>query len=487
MKEIHIKFLEKPVFNSTVRSEDVKKGERWLGYLIGPTGAILLNAILSSYLNTYYTDVLKLTSVLSATFLMIFPILSKIIDAITNVIMGYIIDHTRTKQGKARPYLLLSAVLVPITGILIFAVPQGNTTVEAIWIMLSYNLYYSFAFTIYNMSHSLMVPLSTRNSDQRGVLATFNNVANIMITGIIVALLFPFLIRPLLGVDKDKWLMMACILSITALPFTLLEYYFTKERVSEETAKDTSTVTFGQQMKAVFSDKYMVCLLLYFLISSICVSFKNIALISYCDYVLGTYNDGVTQMMVSVIGGLPMGIGIFAVWPLAKKFGKRNVTLWGYVIILIGSIICLSAPRNMVVVLIGSFIKNMGGLPSSYVFMALMADTYDHLEWKNRFRVDGAAMSIYSIITVTVVGLCTGIYNFLLSVFGYVPPEFVNGETVAFTQNASVQNMIIFFYFTMDIIVSVILIFLLSQINVEKGLKEKQAEIAARRHAEVGE
>ncbi|MCF0136458.1 MAG: MFS transporter [Lachnospiraceae bacterium] len=482
MKEIRVNFLDRTVFDSRVSSADVKSSEKWFGYLVGPAGALLLNAVLSSYLNVYYTDVLKLTGIWGGAFLMIFPIVSKIIDAITNVLMGYIIDHTRTRQGRSRPYLLLAAILLPITGILLFVVPQGNETVEVIWIMLSYNLFYSIAYTIYNMSHNLMVPLSTRNSEQRGVLAVFNNVANIMITGIIVALIFPMVVLPILGVDKSKWITMACIFSVIALPFTLLEYYYTKERVSEETAEDSTGVTFAQQMKAVFSDRYMVCLLLYFFFSSVFVSFKNVALIYYCNYVLGSYNDGITQTLVSVIGGLPMGIGIFAVWPLAKRFGKRNVTMAGYGLILAGSIICLLDPRNMVIVLIGSFIKSMGGLPSSYVFMALMADTYDHLEWKNGFRVDGAAMSIHSIITVTVVGLCTGIFNLLLARFGYVAPELIDGVTVASTQNPAVQNMIIFFYLAADLLACVILLLLLSQINVEKGLKEKQEEIAARHH-----
>lgn len=99
--------------------------------------------------NGYYTDVLKLTNVWGGLFLMIFPIVSKVIDAITNVIMGYIIDRTKTKQGKARPWLLLSAPLVSISGIFLFTVPTGNETLQVIWIMLSYNLFYSFGILFY--------------------------------------------------------------------------------------------------------------------------------------------------------------------------------------------------------------------------------------------------------------------------------------------------------------------------------------------------
>ncbi len=82
MKEIRAKFLNAKVFNSQVHSKDMEKKEKWIGYLIGPAGALLLNAVMASYLNVYYTDVLKLTTVWGGMFLMVFPIISKIIDAI---------------------------------------------------------------------------------------------------------------------------------------------------------------------------------------------------------------------------------------------------------------------------------------------------------------------------------------------------------------------------------------------------------------------
>ena len=176
---------------SRIKAAEVTKGEKWLGYLVGPAGALLVNAVLASYLNVFYTDVLKLTGVWGGAFLMVFPIVSKIIDAITNIVMGQIVDRTRTKEGKARPWLLLSAILMPITGVLLFTVPTASETVQVIWIMVSYNLFYSIAFTSYNMSHTLMVPLSTRDTTDRGSLSVFNQIATIMMSGILVALLFP--------------------------------------------------------------------------------------------------------------------------------------------------------------------------------------------------------------------------------------------------------------------------------------------------------
>lgn len=497
---------------SRVKNDKVTKSEKWLGYLLGPAGALLLNAVLATYLNVYYTDVLNLTPLWGGVFLTVFPIVSKIIDAITNVVMGQVIDRTRTKEGKARPWLLLSAPLVAITGILLFTVPESNDTVKAIWVMISYNLFYSFAYTIFNMSHNLMVPLSTRDTTARGGLSVFNQITTIMMSGILVALVFPMVIMPALGVDKAKWITLMSILSIIALPLTLMEYFFTKERVTEETASagDESKLSFKEQLKIIFTDKYMVLMYVYFLIYTIGSVLKNMGLVYYCNYVLGTYNDGITQMLVSVIGGIPMGIGIFAVWPLAKRFGKRNVTMIGFVLYAIGSLICWIFSTNLVIVLIGQFIKNIGGLPCSYVFMALFADCLDHLEWKSENRVDGTAMSIYNIIAVAMVGIMTGVFNWMLATAGYIAPitagsiseasSYLSANgltpqvaldtlkaaadgtfTVAMQQTASVNWVITFAFLGLEVFTGIALAVILFFVDVEKRIDKEQAEIKARR------
>lgn len=493
--------------NSKIKSKNVTNKEKWLGYLIGPAGALLLNAVLATYLNVYYTDVLDLTTIWGGIFLTIFPIVSKIIDAITNVIMGYIIDRTKTKQGKARPWLLLSAPLLDITGILLFVVPNGSTTLQVIWVMLSYNLFYSFAYTIFNMAHGLMVPLSTRNTTQRGGLSVFNQITTIMISGIVVALIFPMVIMPMIGVNKTSWIILMSILSILALPLTLIEYYFTKERITEEKSDiEEKNVPFKLQLKAIFTDKYVMLLILYFLIYTIGTTLKNISLVYYCNYVLGTYNDGITQTLVSVLGGIPMGIGIFLVWPLAKKFGKRNVTMIGFLIYAIGSAICWIFPSNMTLVLVGQFIKNIGGLPCAYVFMALFADALDNIEWRTGFRADGAAMSIYNIIAVAMVGVCTGIFNLGLSNNGYIKPvtlenylsnpnkfiglvtqlspdKFANlklDASIAFMQNDGVNNFFTFSFVGLEVITGLLCALILLFVNVEKTINKKQFVLVER-------
>lgn len=487
VKNIGAKLFENKLFSSRIQAIEVTKQEKWIGYLAGPSGALLLNAVLAIYLNVYYTDVLRLTTVWGGVFLTIFPIISKIIDAMTNIIMGYMIDRTKTKQGKARPWLFISAPLMTISGILLFTVPNSSISFQIIWIMLSYNMFYSFSFTIYNMSHNLMVPLSTRNIEERGSLAVFNNVATNMISGFFVALIFPMLIMPIVGVNQDYWIILMSIISIIVLPLTLLEYYYTKERVTEEAqnAQDEQIqVRYFTQLKAMLTNKYWLLIMSFFLILLSGQTFKNTALVYYSNYVLGSYNDGITQTLISAIGGIPMGIGIFVVWPLAKKFGKRNITMMGLVLYFVGGVICLIDPRSLPLVLVGQFIKNMGGLPIAYIFSALLADVLDHVEWKNNFRCDGITMSIYTIISTVSVGVTVGIFNLILSQTGYVAPLFdqVTRETTAFVQNMSVQNSITFLFIGLEIITAVILFAILIFLNVEKNLKSEQQDIQLRRN-----
>ena len=495
--------LENRIFDSRVKSKNVTGKEKRLGYLLGPCGALLLNATLNIYLNQYYVDVLGLGALFGGLFIALFPIFSKIIDGVVDILYGYLIDRTKSKQGKGRPWILLCAPLLAITGILLFTVPQADPGIQAIYVVITYNLFYSFAYSIYNMAYNLMVPLSTRNTQQRNLLSVFTQVSTIMISGILVALVLPMVVLPFIGVDKTMWIIVMSIFSTIALPLTLIQYYFTKERITEEKRdQQEKKIPFKAQLKAAFSDKYIYLLMLYFLVYTLGVQFKNLGLVYFSNYVLGEYSDGITQTMISVIGGVPMGIGIFAVWPLVKRFGKKNVTFAGFLIYALGSAICCIAPSDMVIVLIGQFIKNIGGLPCSYVFMALMADCLDNLEWKTGFRSDGVVTATYNIVSTTVTGVGTGLFNFGLSANGYVAP--ITGEvpsditntvqktienadgsiSTIFNQNDSVINFIVFAFLGFEILTGLISAILIWFIDVEKNISRKQKVLVEREKEE---
>lgn len=464
---------DKPFLDSRIKTRNVSKSEKWIGYLFAPLGPFLFQALVSQYLNVYYTDVMGASVWLNGGFLIMYPIVSKILDAITNVIMGILIDRTKTKQGKLRPYILISAPLVTISGILLFAIPELSETGKIIWVMLSYNFYCAVAYTMFFISSNLLVPNASRNTLQRTQLSVFNNIANIAGTGIIVALIVPMAIMPVIGIDKQKWILVMSIFAVLAFPLIILMYYFTRERVTEEDLNSASheKTALSKQIKAMFTDKYWVLIMLFYLIFNICGNCRNIALPYYCNWVLGTYSDGITQTMVNALGGLPMGIGMLIIWPLAKKFGKKNITAVGLVIYSFGSLICFLTPKNMAVVLIGQFIKNMGYIPIAYIFMSLIADILDTIEYKNGFRVDGISGSVYTVITTVSQGISTSIFNILLSKTGYVAPYEVS-PGVFNTQTADCQSAISWCFLGFEAIAGIVLAVTVSQIKVENGLPE---------------
>ena len=486
MREIRMPGLfASPGMDSRIKSANVQNSERWLGYFLGPAGVILLNGIMASYLNVFYTDVLRIGSLWGGMFLLLFPILSKVFDALTNIIMGQLIDRTKTKQGKARPWLLMSAPLLLVSGILAYAVPHAGTTVQAVWIIVSYNFYYSIAYTMYYMSHTMMVPLSTRNIKQRDGLAMLSNMALNIIPGMFVAMIFPMVVIPSLGVDQTKWLKMICVFSAAAFPCVILEYFFTKERITEESRNlggGEDGVSVSGQLRACLTDRYWVIIILTQIIIQIVTDIQTTSLIYYCNWVLGTYNDGTTQTIVSAVGNAPLGFGILLMWPLVKRFGKRRVMLSGLVVTVLGTGLFMLNPYSMGPVLGSLIIRAFGALPLTYITMSMLADAMDHVEWKSGFRVDGLTMSIYTIVFTVAAGLAQGLFNLGLNAFGYVPPA-ADGSWVE--QSQTVRNYFIFGYQGLSGLAMIVLFVLFWFFDVEKHLPRIQADIVARHRAEA--
>lgn len=427
MEKTMKKLFSAKVFQSKVKSANTQKSEMWLGYFLGPCLVYMAYyAIAGTYLTQFYTDVLGIGGIV----LTMMPVISKIIDAITNVIMGRIIDRTHTAQGKARPWILVSGVFMAVCGILLYTVPNWNPTIRIIWVVVSYNLFFAFAFTIYNMSHTLMVPLSTRNTKQRDGLAMLTSTGVSMLPGMLVTIILPIMIKSI-GVGskaQGKWMMIMGLLSILAIPATLVEYYFTKERVTEESMGENGeehveNIPFSKQLKACFTDRYWIMIMSFWAIFQIFNFLSTNSMLYYCNWVLGNSVDSGTgyQILVNAIGQAPLGLGIVILWPLVRLFGKRWVMQVGFVIGAIGSLLVLLNPGNMGFVLGGLVIKSFGALPT-YVIAAQLAESLDHIEWKNGFRADGFSASVNSIIITVAAGIGQSIILAGINGFGYISP-----------------------------------------------------------------
>ncbi len=481
------KWFSSRMLDSRIQSANTQNSERWLGYFLGPCLLYMTYyGIAGTYLTQFYTDVLHISGI----FLTLMPVLSKIFDAFTNIVMGRIIDKTHTSQGKARPWVLISGLLIAVTGILLYAVPNASYNVQIIWVIISYNLFFALAFTIYNMSHTLMVPLSTRNTKQRDTLALLTSTGSGMIPGMLVTIIMPLMISSF-GVGEDAkgtWITMMSIISILALPATLLEYYFTKERVTEdamsvEAADEERKITFKRQMKACIQDPYWMIVMGFWIVYQIQQNLCTNSMLYFCNWVLGnSVESGATnQVLVNMIGQAPLGIGVIALWPLVRKFGKRRVMMYGFGIGAVGCLIVLLSPGNLGVVLGGMTIRSIGIIPT-YVLSAQLAEVLDHIEWKNGFRADGFSASIYSIAITVCGGISQSILLAGINGLGYIAPS---SSVEMIDQPVAIKLFFSFCFVGVSMLGYLIGSLLMIRFDVEDKIPKMSADLVERRKAEA--
>ena len=198
-KILNKNFEDSKLPQSKITGEEVNMPEILLGYFIGPFGAVLSSGIFTSILQNYFTDVLRL----NLGFLTGLQLMSTIFIIAANLIVGQLFERTKCMAGKARPWILLSAFTISVSSVLMFVVPfQG--TMKYIWIAVAYNLFYSVAYPIYSTANSVLVSVSTRNSQKRGTLAAAGNIAGLGAMGI-GSMAFPMLVSFSLKENQYKW------------------------------------------------------------------------------------------------------------------------------------------------------------------------------------------------------------------------------------------------------------------------------------------
>ncbi|MCD8086274.1 MAG: MFS transporter [Clostridiales bacterium] len=469
-------FWSTPLAASAIKTDDVKMPEMLMGYLIGPFGALLSSGIFTSFLNKYFTDVL----LLDTSFLSALQLVSTILIVAANLIVGQLIERTRCLAGKARPWVLLSALTLSVASLLMFVVPFQNETAKMVWIAIAYNLYYAVAYPIYNTANSTLVPVSTRNSQQRGSLASFTNIAGLGVMGV-GSMIFPILVSNVMGNSQPMWFLVMLAIAIFSALTIFLQYKFTRERVTEEnmTSGDTqenAAPPLGQQLKAVTSEKWWWVTILFYMVFQWAGAMKNGSMSYFCQWVIDATplggDWGVAQTLLSVMGAIPMAVAALFVVPLANKFGKRNLCFAGMVLGVVGGVIAGMGGGNIVPVAIGVALKCLGSSPACYLILAMLADVIDHIEFKNGIRTDGLTMSIYSSLMVASTPIMNAVFMAMLG-SGY--------DAAAAAQTAAVQSTISISYIWVETIAFAADALLVLLFTVEKNLPAEQAAIAERK------
>ncbi|MBQ7850964.1 MAG: MFS transporter [Clostridia bacterium] len=474
---------DSPLTRSAVRTDAVRMPEMLLGYFIGPFGALLSSGIFTSMLQNYFTDVLKL----DLSFLTGLQLISTFLIVAANLIVGQLIERTRTRAGKARPWILLSALGVSVSSVLMFIVPFEGTA-KLIWIAIAYNLYYSVAYPIYNTANSTLIPVSTRDSKARGALASFTNVAGLGVMGC-GSMIFPMLVSFALKEDQNLWFLAMLAIAIFSALTIYLQYRFTRERVTEEGASETTSASkaasLAQQLKAVASEKWWWIIILFYMGFQWSGAFKNGSMTYFCKWVLdntffGSADAwGASQSLLSILGAIPMAVASVMVVPLANRFGKRMVCMIGMVVGAAGGVIAGLGGGNIVPVAIGVALKCLGSSPACYLILAMLADVIDHIEFKSGIRTDGLTMSIYSSVMVAATPICNAIFSAMLGGSGY--NQAADVALGALGQTAAVQSAISISYIWIETIAYAVCAALIFFFTVEKNLPEEQKAIAERK------
>ena len=220
------------------------------------------------------------------------------------------------------------------------------------------------------------------------------------------------------------------LMVITALG-VLIEYYFTRERVTEEsiTKGETETkkaVPLLQQIKVCMKDKFWWIIILFFFLYQLGGMMKNTSQLYYCSALFADANGNYSTAIgggfhgtLSIVGAIPTAVGMVLAWPLSNKIGKGKAILFGAVLSAIGGAIGFIAPDNFALACTAFVIKALGSTPAMYLSLALLADVLDHQEAMHGFRTDGFTMTIYGAIMAGMTGIATGILNITLSATGY--------------------------------------------------------------------
>ena len=499
------KFFQNPALKTKINSSSVKIQEMLIGYFLAPLCAMMANSIFSAYLTRYYADVIGLTDKQFGIFSMALPIVSTVFVIAGNILVGQWIDNTRTPAGKARPYLFLAAPIMSVAIILLFMTPGGdnvqstNYFMKMIWIAVSFNLFYAIGYPCYYTAHSSMVALSTRNGGQRGLLATLSNASMVAAAGVGASILVPILLQPIMfvtGADGtidraasyNNWRMLGIALAVLTFLGIMLEYFFTRERITEETMNlnvKEEKIPMRKHIEVCTKEKFWWMVVIYILFFQMGQLVKNTSMSFYArwmfDSVLSSSNpeatSGALMSTLGLVGGLPSAVGMVIAWPLASKLGKKRAVVLGLILSLIGGIVAFINVHSFPIVTFGVVLKAVGIIPSQYVMVAILSDVLDHLEAKNGFRSDGFTMSIYGATMVGLAVLSMGIVNIFLSSMGY--------DASLTTQPASAQTGMVIAYLCMDMIGFVISIAALWGMNVEKYLDEDKEKILERQKAAV--
>ena len=445
-----------------------KKYLKWynkVGYGSGDLAANCIYGLLTSFVMIYLTDTVGLNAGVIGTLIMF----SKFADGITDVFFGNLIDKTKSKMGKARPWMLYSEIGNCVLLVAIFAVPASlGKTAQYAYFFIAYTLLNAVFYTANNIAYASLTSLITKNGNERvqvgSIRFMFSLVTNITVLSITVNLVTKF------GGGAKGWRTVAILYAVIALIVNAISVFSVKEIPQEEEETESVSseekVSFVESLKLLLANKYFLLIAAFYIMMYVQTGISSIG-IYYMTYVIGNPAMLGTFSMAMM---LPMVVGLVFTPMLVKKFkGMYKVNLCGYglaIVFRIGFIIggyMLNIPMMFIC-------SALGGLCTSPVtgdINALISAASDYTVRTKGKHIEGAMFSCSSLGIKVGGGIGSALSGLLLAAGGYVAN--------AAQQSASCINMLNFMYLWFPLISVVVITIIMYFLKVEKANAEWDA------------
>ena len=433
-----------------------------VGYGSGDIAGNCVYALLTAFMMIYLTDTIGLSMGIVSTLIAA----SKIFDGVSDFFFGRLIDKTKSKMGKARPWMLWAYVGCAITLVACFSIPDSwDKTAQYIFFFLSYTLLNAVFFTANNIAYASLTALITRNTSERVQIGSLRFIFAFG-TKIVIEAVTIFAVD-WLGGGVTGWRNIAIIYAILGLITNTFSVFSVKELPADEDAENAgenirpeSELTFLQSFKVLLKNKYYVVICCSYILTQLYASVIGMGTY-YAKYILGneeifsTLSLAINITMVVSLTLLPMVI--------KKLGGMYKLNICGYVLAALGRVGVMAAAYmgSLPLMLAFTAVSTVGIAPLQGDLNALIACCSEYTTLKTGHRLEGMMYSCSSLGIKIGGALGTAICGWLLDAAGYV-------ENAA-VQTAATVNMLNFLYLWMPVILCVAVGFLLLFLNVEKA------------------
>lgn len=392
-----------------------------IGYLMGDFGNDFTFLLSSTFLLKFYTDVMAVDAFVVGIVMMV----ARFVDAVTDIAMGRICDRSRTtKVGKFKPWIRRMCAPVAISSFLIYqsGFAQSSMTFKIIWLFFTYILWSSIFYTSINIPYGSMASAISAEPADRQSLSTFRSIGSTL-AGVIVGAGVPLFAYSTnadgkLFLDGNKFTLIAGVFSVLSVVAYLVCYYLTTERVK---LSDTPAQHKKNSLKKMLVSALKNRAILSITTASILTLLSQFTVQSMSGYIFPNYyNNTAAQSVSTLIMMAAMFIAAFAAKPLAKRFGKAELSAVSAAFAAIVSLVTFFVrPANVWIYVALQSVSWFGLGLFTMVSWALITDVIDYSEIKNGVREDGTIYAVYSFSRKLGQAAAAGLSGALLSLIGY--------------------------------------------------------------------